>query len=104
MKTIKCNGVLTPEERETIIVYDNQNDLWEATTTIPKHYRRLMKMEWTPTVQYIYEDGSVCGMVLTAPARAITFRNPNKKRTMTEKQLQNLHGRVVDEDEDEDEE
>jgi hypothetical protein len=40
-------------------------------------------------------------MVLTAPEKAITIRNPNKTRVMSELQMGNLHGHSDDEDDDE---
>lgn len=99
MKTIKYNGRLVPEERETHILYDNTNNTWEMETTIPKHFRKALKQGWTPTIQYVYEDGTVCGMVLTAPANGVTIRNPNKKRVMSELQMGNLLGHDDEDDE-----
>ncbi len=102
MKTVKYNGRLIPDERETHILYDNTNDTWEMETTIPKHFRKALKQGWTPTVEYVYDDGTVCGMVLTASAKGVGIKNPNKKRIMSEKQMQNLRGNSQEED-DEDE-
>jgi hypothetical protein len=56
---------------------------------VPKHFRKALKQDWKPDTQYVYEDGTVCGMVLTAPDRAITIRNTSKKQ-MSEKQMGNL--------------
>ena len=90
MKTIKIeNGRLTIEERETILNYDSVEKVWIMDSTVPKHFRRAIKQGWTPIRQYVYEDGTVCGMVLTAPERSITIRNTTKKQ-MSEEQLKNL--------------
>ena len=89
METIKVTTKLTKEERETMLSYDELEKTWVMDSTIPKHFRKALKQGWTPIRQYIYEDGSVCGMVLTASERAVTFRNANKKQ-MSEKQLENL--------------
>lgn len=91
METIKVTTKLTKEERETVLTYDEVEKMWTMDSTIPKHFRKALKQSWTPIRQYVYEDGTVCGMVLTASERAVTFRNTTKKQ-MTEKQLENLDG------------
>lgn len=98
MKTIKVTSRLTGEERETVLAYDNTSKTWTMDSTVPKHFNKALKQGWTPIAQYVYEDGTVCGMALTAPARAITIRNTAKKK-MSERQLGNL----FDDDEDDDE-
>lgn len=99
METIKVTTRLSSEERETILNYDNVDKVWLMDSTVPKHFNRALKQGWIPTTKYVYEDGTVCGMALTAPARAITIRNTAKKQ-MSEKQLGNLSN----DDEDEEEE
>lgn len=89
METIKVYERISAEERETILVYDNITKEWIMDSSVPKHFRKALKQGWAPTKQYIYEDGTVCAMVLTAPERAITIRNTEKKQ-MSEKQLGNL--------------
>jgi hypothetical protein len=101
MKTIKVTSRLTNEEKETIITYDHIDKVWRMESTIAKHFNKALRQEWTPITQYVYDDGVVCGMVLEAPAHAITIRNPNKKRVMNDAQLKNLQGRN-DDDEDDD--
>lgn len=90
MKTIKVNGKLGAEERETQLNYDSVDRVWVMDSTVPKHFRKALKQGWTPIEQYVYEDGTVCGMVLTAAERAITIRSTVKKE-MSEEQLENLH-------------
>ena len=89
MKTTKITSKLSIEERETQLNYDPIDEVWVMCSTIPKHFRKALKQEWQPKEQYVYEDGTVCAMILTAPERAITIRNINKKE-MSEKQLKNL--------------
>ena len=89
METIKVNTKLTLEERETLLNYDSVEKMWIMDSMVPKHFRKALKQGWTPIRQYIYDDGTVCGMVLTGPERAITIRNTTKKQ-MSEKQLGNL--------------
>lgn len=91
METIKVYSELTKEERETLLHYDYIDKVWTMDSTVPKHFRKAMKQGWEPIKQYVYEDGSVCGMVLTAPERSITIRNTEKKQ-MSEKQMSNLLG------------
>ena len=101
MKTVKITTRLSAEERETILNYDSETRIWTMDTTVPKHFRKALKQEWTPIIEYVYEDGTVCGMVLTAPEKAITIRNPNKVRVMSELQMRNLQGHDDDEEDDE---
>lgn len=98
METIKVNSRLTTEERETVLVYDSVDKVWRMDSTVPKHFNKALKQQWTPIAQYVYEDGAICGMALTAPARAITIRNTEKKQ-MSEKQMGNL---TSSDDDDED--
>lgn len=100
MKTIKLSTRLIAEERETILNYNSIDKMWTMDSMVPKQFRKALKQGWTPLVEYVYEDGTVCGMVLTAPEKAITIRNPNKVRVMSERQMNNLHGHKDDEDED----
>ena len=90
METIKVNNKLTLEERETIIVYDSVDKTYTMDSTVPKHFRKALKQGWTPVKEYIYEDGTVCGMTLVGPERAITIRSTIKKQ-LSEKQLDNLN-------------
>lgn len=101
MEIIEVTSRLSVEERETVIVYDNVDKKWCVDTTLPKHVNRFKKQGWTQTVEYVYEDGSVCGGVFEGSEKAITIRNPNKKRVMSELQMNNLHKHDDDEDEDE---
>ena len=99
METIKVNTRLTTEERETVLNYDNVRKVWFMDSTVPKHFNKAIKQGWEPTAKYVYEDGTVCGMALVAPARAITIRNVEKKQ-MSVKQLDNLFD-CDDEEDDE---
>lgn len=103
MEIIKVNTKLTNEEKETILTYDNINKVWRMDSTVAKHFNKALRQEWTPIAKYVYEDDVVCGMVLEAPAKAITIRNPNKKRVMSDKQMTNLY-KCDDEEDNDDEE
>lgn len=99
METIKVNCRLSAEERETVLVYDNIKKVWCMDSTVPKHFNKALKQQWTQTAEFVYEDGSICGGAFEAPARAITIRNAEKKQ-MSEKQLGNLHDNEDDDDEE----
>jgi hypothetical protein len=90
METIKISGKLTNEERETILVYDSIDKVWTMDSSVPKHFRKALKQGWTPIKEFVYDDGTVCGMMLTAPERSVTIRTTEKKK-LSEKQLKNLN-------------
>ena len=98
MEIIKVTNKLTNEERETVIVYDNIDRKWRADTTLLKHVNKLKKQGWVQIAEYVYEDGTICGGVFEGSEKAITIRDPNKKRVMSEKQMKNLH--MYDEEEE----
>ena len=99
METIKFTSRLSAEERETVLVYDNVDKVWRMDSTVPKHFNKAKKQQWTQTAEFVYEDGSVCGGAFEAPARAITIRSTEKKQ-MSEKQLNNLHDNEDEDDEE----
>ena len=87
METIKMYGnKLTNEERETLLNYDSIDKVWVMDSCVPKHFRKALKQGWTPIKEYVYDDGTVFGMMLTAPERAITIRTTEKKK-LSEKQM-----------------
>ena len=89
METVKVCNTLTMEEHETLLNYDSINKEWTMDSTVPKHFRKAVKQGWIPIRRYVYDDDTVCGMVLKAPERAVTIRNTEKKK-MSEKQMNNL--------------
>lgn len=91
MQTIKLYGnKLTIEERETFLNYDAVEKMWTMDSTVMKHINKAIKQGWTPIKQYVYDDDTVFGMVLTAPERAVTIRNVDKKK-LSEDQLKSLN-------------
>ena len=104
METVKINTRLSNEERESVLVYDYIDKVWYADTVVPKHLNKWKKQGWKQTTEYIYDDGSVCGGAFVVPEKAVSFRNPNIKRVMSEKQMQNLLGSNTGYEEDEDDE
>ena len=102
MDTIKVTSKLSNEERETVIVYDNTEKKWYADTTLAKHVNKFKKQGWKQTTEYVYEDGSICGGAFEGSDKAITIRNPNIKRVMSDEQMKNLHRHDEEEEDDED--
>lgn len=96
MEIIKVTSRLSTDEREVLLSYDLSTKMWTMDSTVPKYFRKALKQGWTPVRQYVYDDGTVCGMVLTAPERSVTIRNTVKKQ-MSEAQMENLG--MDDEDE-----
>lgn len=90
MEIIKVANRLTNEEKETILSYDSIDKTWNMYSTVPKHFRKALKQGWSSIKQYVYDDGTVCGMELVAQDRAVTIRSTTKKQ-MSEKQLENLN-------------
>ena len=93
MKTTKISVRLTGDERETVLYYSPSDKQWIMDSTVPKHFNKAKKQGWTPIEKFVYEDGSVYGMILSAPERCITIKS-TEKRQMSEKQMKNLlaHG------------
>lgn len=89
METIKIASRLSTDEREVLLSYDAESKMWTMDSTVPKYFRKALKQGWAPIRQYVYDDGTVCGMVLTAPERSVTIRNTAKKQ-MSEAQMGNL--------------
>ena len=90
MQIVKMTGTrLSNEEREVHLYFDPIDRVWILDAFIPKYFRKAVKQGWTPIREYVYEDGTVGGMTLTAPERAVTIRNVDKKK-LSGKQLDNL--------------
>ena len=89
MEIIKVYNKITLEEKEAVLTYDSIDKIWTMYSTIPKIFRKALKQGWTPIKEYIYDDGTICAMMLTGPERAVTIRSTTKKQ-MSEKQLSNL--------------
>lgn len=97
MKTTKVSVRMTNDERETVLQYSLSDKQWIMDSTIPKHFNKAIKQGWVPIEQFVYDDGLVCGMILSAPDRAITIRSTEKKK-VSDTQLGNLLGDDDEED------
>ena len=97
MKIITTLVKVTPDEREVLInIYpDKDGKLWaEIDTTIQKYANKCIKQGWEQISETRHTDGSWQGATFRAPASAISIRNPNAKRTMSEEQKQIMAERM----------
>ena len=83
IKTKKITNKISIAERETHIYRDD--DGWVMDSTIPKDFNAALRKGWTPVEQTVYDDGTVCGMILKAIPSAVTIRK-NAARSITEEQ------------------
>lgn len=68
------------DEFETIIIWNPMRRMWEAGTNIPQHQAMFEKKGWKKTGDTGYDMG------YEAPKNALTFRDLNKIRKMTEEE------------------
>lgn len=66
---------LSQHERETHIFIEG--DVAIMDSTIPRDFHKALKQNWEPISVTKYEDGTVCGMMLKAPRKAVSIRNAN---------------------------
>lgn len=78
---------LTREERETICITDDASKEWIVDTSSLSMINKLTKAEWECVRKTYYSDGTISGATFKAPKRCISFRNPNKKRVMSEEHI-----------------
>lgn len=83
IKTKKITNKISIAERETHIYRDD--DGWMMDSTVPKDFNAALRKGWTPVEQTVYDDGTVCGMILKAIPSAVTIRK-NAARSVSEEQ------------------
>ena len=83
IKTKKITNKISIAERETHIYRDD--DGWTMDSTVPKDFNAALREGWTPVEQTVYDDGTVCGMILKAIPSAVTIRK-NAARIISEEQ------------------
>ena len=85
---------LAKEERETILTYNEADGYWEIYTGVQSHIRKFDKLNYEVTNVDYYEDGTVAGKFYKVPKKAISFRDPSKKRNLTDEQKAMLAERM----------
>lgn len=83
IKTKKITNKISIAERETHIYRDD--DGWVMDSTVPKDFNAALRKGWTPVEQTVYDDGTVCGMIIKAIPSAVTIRK-NAARSVSEEQ------------------
>ena len=83
IKTKTITNKISIAERETHIYRDD--DGWTMDSTVPKDFNAALRKGWTPVEQTVYDDGTVCGMILRAIPSAVTIRK-NAARSISEEQ------------------
>ena len=85
---------LTKDERETILTYNEADGYWEIYTAVQSHIRKFDKRNYEVTEVDYYPDGEIAGKFYKVPKNAISFRDPSKKRNISEEQKAMLAERM----------
>lgn len=86
---------LTKEERETACVYNEADGYWTIYSAVQSHIRKFDKLNYPITDIDYYPDGEVAGKFYQVPKNAISFKDPTKKRNISEEQKQALRERAL---------
>ena len=86
---------LTKDERETILSYNEADGYWTIYSAVQSHIRKFDKLNYPITNVDYYPDGEVSGKFYQVPKNAISFKDPTKKRNISEEQKQALRERVL---------
>ena len=87
------SGKLSRDERECVLLYNEEEGLWYAESSIPKFWRRLEKKNWICTKTIYYDDGTVCSKQFKGSKKGVTIGDPFKKRELTDEQRQAIKDR-----------
>lgn len=86
---------LTKDERETILSYNEADGYWTIYSAVQPHIRKFDKLNYPITDIDYYPDGEVAGKFYQVPKNAISFKDPTKKRNISEEQKQALRERAL---------
>lgn len=86
---------LTKEERETACVYNEADGYWTIYSAVQSHIRKFDKLNYPVTDIDYYPDGEIAGKFYQVPKNAISFKDPTKKRNISEEQKQALRERAL---------
>lgn len=86
---------LTKEERETACVYNEADGYWTIYSAVQSHIRKFDKLNYPVTDIDYYPNGEVAGKFYQVPKNAISFKDPTKKRNISEEQKQVLRERAL---------
>ena len=77
---------LSRDERETVLIYNEAAGYWEIFTAVAKHIRKFDRLKYECTRTEYYENGEVYGKFYKVLSNVISFRDPTKKRKMTDEE------------------
>ena len=86
---------LTKEERETACVYNEADGYWTIYSAVQSHIRKFDKLNYPVTDIDYYPNGEVAGKFYQFPKNTISFKDPTKKRNISEEQKQALRERAL---------
>lgn len=86
---------LTKDERETILSYNEADGYWTIYSAVQSHIRKFDKLNYPITNIDYYPDGEIAGKFYQVPKNAISFKDPTKKRNISEEQKQALRERAL---------
>ena len=86
---------LTKDERETILIYNEADGYWTIYSAVQPHIRKFDKLNYPITDIDYYSNGEVAGKFYQVPKNAISFKDPTKKRNISEEQKQALRERAL---------
>ena len=70
------------DERETVILYDNETKLWNLYTNVPTHITKCMKQysDYNIKIETVTPSGEPSCIRIDGVPNAITFRSPEKRK------------------------
>lgn len=86
---------LLKSEREIILIFNEEEGVWVAETSIPKYWRRLEAKNWKCVKTQYYSDGTVCSKSFVGGKKGVTIGDPFKKREMSEEQREAARQRFL---------
>jgi hypothetical protein len=76
---------------ETLIRISSDETEWIMDSTIRKDFNRALKRGWVQQAVYMYDDGTIAGMVLKAPRAAISIgKAARPKRVLSKEHKEKL--------------
>ena len=89
----KVSTKLSRDERECVLLYNEEEGVWYAESSIPKFWRRLEKKNWVCTKTIYYSDGTICSKWFKGSKKGVTITDPFKTRDLSDEQRQAIRDR-----------
>lgn len=85
---------LSKSEREIVLIFNEEEGVWYADTSIPKYWRRLEAKNWECIKTQYYKDGTICSKSFRGSKKGVTITDPFRKREMSEEQREAARRRM----------